>query len=47
MGVSGTDGTTLTVSVELAAEIHVGDATSLAVTVWPPTDTPVKVALDW
>jgi len=45
VGVAGTVGTAFTVIEELADEIHVGDAANLAVTVWLPTATPVKVAL--
>jgi len=45
VGVAGTDGTALTLNVELTGDTHVGDATNLAVTVWLPTETPVKVVL--
>ena len=47
VGSAGTAGTALTVMEGLATEIHVGEAANLAVTVWLPTDTSVKVALDW
>jgi len=45
VGVAGTVGTAFTVIVELADETHVGEAANLALTVWSPTATPVKVAL--
>jgi len=45
VGVAGTVGTAFTVIEELAEEIHVGDATNLALTVWFPTATPVNIAL--
>src|SRR5664280_979694 len=47
VGVAGTAGTALTVSDPLASDTHVGDALSLAVTVWLPTATSVKVGLAW
>ena len=47
VGIAGTAGTALTVRVELAVEIQVGEATSLAVTVWLPTATKAKVTLVW
>jgi len=45
VGVAGTVGTAFTVIVELAGDTQVGDAISLALTVWLPTATPVKVVL--
>jgi len=45
VGVAGTVGAAFTVIVELADEIHVGEAVNLALTVWFPAATPVKVAL--
>ena len=47
VGVAGTGGTALTVIDGLDKEIHVGEAISLAVTVWLPTDTKVNVVLNW
>ena len=47
VGVAGTLGTAFTVMLVLAEEIQVGDAANLAVTVWLPTPTNVKMALDW
>jgi len=43
--VAGTAGAAFTVIEELDEEIHVGDAVNLALTVWFPAATPVKVVL--
>src|SRR5674476_1361978 len=45
VGVAGTAGTALTVILGLASDTHVGDACCLAVTVWLPTASSVKVWL--
>jgi hypothetical protein len=41
----GAIGTVFTVSVPLASDMQVGDNANLALTVWLPGATPVKVAL--
>ena len=47
VGVAGTAGTALTVKDELARETQVGEAINLAVMVWLPTATSVKVGFTW